>query len=117
MSYHRARPDAREHVECDHPIRGEDGVVRRCGRRTRGQRNTWHGDPADVRDLFDLPRGWSTAPYSDDFDHGATRRSLLDGAEIKPLPWLVGITGTLHDCPACRRRVDLGTDPFARRVG
>lgn len=40
--------------------------------------------------LFDLPRGWSEAPYSPTFTH--RDRS----------------TGSLWQCPACRRRLERG---------
>ncbi|WP_460837352.1 hypothetical protein [Nocardioides marmoraquaticus] len=86
------------------PITGE---VSRCGRRSTGRRDRLDHGPRLT--LFDLPRGWSIAPYSDDFDHGLTRRNLIDGTPIPPVPALAGIVGSLHTCPSCdarsRRRV------------
>jgi hypothetical protein len=56
-----------------------------CGRMSRP------AAPVDGRvSLFDLPRGWSEAPYSPTVTH-------RDGS-----------TGSLWQCPACRRRLERG---------
>lgn len=102
MSHYRTST-GRPYVECDDPIRTPDGELLRCGRRTYGTRDRFGSKDAPLH-LFSLPRGWSVAPYSDDFDHGAARTSLLDGSLLEPLPWLIGIVGDCHTCPACDRR-------------
>ena len=104
MSHH-VTTAGRPYVECDERsdavAEGLAGTPHRCGRRSYGDPDRW--DKATIS-ILDLPRGWSTAPYSSDFDHGATRTSLLDGRELKPFPHLIGITGDLHTCPACNKR-------------
>lgn len=102
MSHHTTAT-GRPVVECDDPVRdpGADGF-RRCGRRSTGRRDRLDDGPQ--LGLFDLPQGWCVAPYPDDFDHGATRTSLLDGTPIPPVPRLAGISGDLHTCPGCRSR-------------
>lgn len=100
MSHHVTAAGG-HYVECDEPVRGADGALSRCGRRSRtapGPLTFWATD-----ERCDLARGWSVAPYPDDFDHGATRTNLLDGSPIPPIPTLVGIRGDLHTCPACDR--------------
>lgn len=102
MSHYRT-DTGRSYVECDDPVANPVTFeLSRCGRRTYGRRDRF-GD-GDELDLFDLPRGWSTAPYPDDFDHGVVRRSLMTGEPIPPIPTLVGIVGDLHTCPSCARR-------------
>lgn len=106
---HRVSATGHPFAECDEPIRDAAGIpvtsatggVTLCQRRTFGAKERF-GDVGQL-DIFDLPRGWSVVPYPDDFDHGATRISILDGTPIKPLPWLAGIHGDLHTCPGCRR--------------
>lgn len=101
---HYVTSTGRPYAECDDPIRDPvTGELSRCGRRTFGIRDRFESAKAEL-DLFSLPRGWAVAPYPDDFDHGATRRSLLDGSALEPMPWLVGIVGDCHTCPACSRR-------------
>lgn len=103
MSHHHTAT-GRPFVECDDPIVDPItfAVSGRCARRSFGRRDRL--DPGPELSVFDLPRGWSVAPYPDDFDHGATRTSLLDGSPIPPVPQLVGLFGDLHTCPACRSR-------------
>ena len=106
MSHHKAR-NGRPVVECDDPVRDpETGAVRRCGRKTQGRRLDTFArtvmQPIKLG-LFDLPDGWSVAPFPADYDHGKVRRNLLDGSPIPPLSWEVGIVGDLHTCPTCRR--------------
>ncbi|MBM7510060.1 hypothetical protein JOE61_003874 [Nocardioides salarius] len=98
---HYTTGTGRPYVECDDPMRHHaGGPLLRCQRRSYGTRERFGTGPQ--LDLFDLPRGWAVAPYPDDFEHGATRRNLLDGGTVEPLLWLVGITGDLHTCPTCR---------------
>lgn len=101
---HYQTPTGRHFVECDDAIADPvTGVLRRCGRRSYGQRERFGTGELD---LFDLPRGWSVAPYSDDFDHGVTRQRWFGGALVvtPPIPTLVGIVGDLHTCPSCNRQ-------------
>ena len=103
MSHH-VTSSGRPYVECDE-LTDASGVPLRCGRQTFGRRDSLpHHDDDRRLNLFDLPDGWSVAPYSPDFDHGATRKSLLDGRDLPPFPHLVGVKGDLHTCPACNRR-------------
>lgn len=92
----------RPYVECDERVDVEGGFPARCGNRTFGRRD----EPAINGRLsfYGLPNGWSTAPYFDDYDHGATRTSLIDGRELKPFPHLIGVYGDLHTCPSCNKR-------------
>lgn len=83
---HYVSASGRPVVACD-DLR--DG--RRCGNRSFGRRDRW--DPRAPLSIGDLPRGWSVAPFPDDFDHGART-----GA-----PNLVGVKGDLHTCPDCCR--------------
>lgn len=95
MSHH-VNPSGRHYVECDDPVRDPNREeLRRCARRSRPQ----DGEIG----ILDLARGWRVAPYPDDFDHGATRRSLLDGSLLMPAPLLFGLHGDLHTCPTCGR--------------
>lgn len=96
---HHTTATGRPFIECDDPIRADDGTVTRCGRRTYGRRDRL--DPGPKLSLFDLPQGWSVAPFPDDCDHGRTRTSLIDGCPIPPLSWEVGLVGDLHTCPRC----------------
>jgi hypothetical protein len=93
----------RPFVECDDVARDADGVPTsgvRCARRSFGRRDRFDDGPE--LSLWDLPAGWSVAPFSDDFDHGVTRVSLLDGTPIPPIPHHVGLRGDLHTCPSHR---------------
>lgn len=107
MTHHTA-PSGRTYVECDAPV----GPDVRCGRRTYGRRDRF-GDGPEL-DLWDLPNGWSVAPYPDGYDHGATRTSLLDGSPIPPVTHEVGLFGDLHTCPVCNRRQRQGLVPGIR---
>jgi hypothetical protein len=61
-----------------------------CDRKSQPVRRDYRGEP----DLFELPRGWSQAPYSSEFMHD-------DGS-----------TGSLWTCPACNKhRVGLRPHP------
>ena len=88
------------YVECDEPLRIAEGGWTRCSRRSFGPRDRFGDGPLNI---FDLPRGWSVAPHSDDHDHGATRTSLLDGSPIPPVPAWIGVKGDLHTCGKCNR--------------
>ena len=102
MSHH-ATGTGRAYVECDEVARDHQGVPTsssRCGRRSYGRLGRL--DSTTQVGLFDLPRGWSVAPYPDDFDHGLTRTSLLDGSPIPPIAHHLGLRGDLHTCPAHR---------------
>ncbi len=105
MSHYTTKA-GRPYVECDSAIRDipANGALRRCGQRSYGVRDRF-GDGPELG-ILDLLPGWSTAPYPDDFDHGATRTNLLDGSPIEPWPELAdsGILGDLHTCPTCNRR-------------
>jgi hypothetical protein len=98
---HYVTTTGRPYVECDERVVVEGGFPARCGKRSFGDPDRW--DKSTIS-ILDLPRGWSVAPYTNDYDHGATRTSLLDGRELKPFPHLIGIKGDLHTCPACNRR-------------
>lgn len=98
MSHHRTVA-GRPFVECDTV---NPDTLTRCGQRSFGSRDRL--DKTAEVNLFDLPRNWSVAPYSDSFCHDV--RHFFDdpqrGQVIEGHP-LAGITGDLHTCPACDR--------------
>lgn len=106
MTHHTTRT-GRPYVECDDPA--SPGV--RCGRRSFGRRDRFGEGELG---MWDLPSGWSVAPYPDGYDHGATRTSLLDGSPIPPISTEVGLFGDLHTCPTCRSRQCRGLVPGVR---
>ena len=61
-------------------------VCETCDKRSRPVRADADGEPS----MWELPRGWSSAPYPHDFVH-------TDGS-----------VGTKWICPACKKRLDSG---------
>lgn len=80
----RLAPQARNHVaaSCGRAC----AICQCCGRRSRPARADKDGEP----DLFDMARGWSTAPFPADSVH-------RDGS-----------TGSTFTCPACNKRLRKG---------
>ena len=72
----------------------QSAVCQFCGRTSRPVRAT---RPGDRLSLFDVPAGWSCAPYPEDFVHE-------DGS-----------TGTQWCCRKCGRRLASGESLYSRR--
>lgn len=109
---HHTTGAGRPYVECDEPVIVDTRGPVRCGRRSYGRRDRFDDGPE--LSMWDLATGWSVAPYPDDYDHGATRTSLLDGSSLPPIPTEVGLFGDLHTCPTCRSRQRRGLVPGVR---